>query len=125
MRFRNNTCIILIFLALFFIFIPNAYAALIIPYQEMPIVIILIITVATIMNIIIEFIVVYVFLKSRDLDKKDVFISVSLVNFVIFPPTQTIAYFLTLFNIELYVFYVFIFGFLMVLLEWLLYRLEF
>ena len=98
---------------------------MLIPYEEMPIIIILTIMITFIINTIIEFGVVYYFLKSRSLVKKKLFYSVTLVNIVLFPPTQTIAYFLMLFHINLYVFYVILFGFLMVLIEWLLYRFEF
>lgn len=91
----------------------------------MPIVIILTIMITFLINIIVEFGVFYGFLRSRELVKKELILSVILVNIVIFPPTQTVAYFLTIFYIELYVFYVIIFGLLMLLIEWLLYRSEF
>ena len=91
----------------------------------MPIIIILNILGTVVINIIVEFGIVYVFLRSRDLVKKELFLSVALVNFVLFSPTQTIAYFLMIFYIELFVFLVILFGFLMVLIEWSLYHLEF
>lgn len=78
-----------------------------------------------IINIIIEFGVVYVFLRSGDLVKKELFSSVVLVNLVIFPPTHIIAYFVLAFFIELYVLYTIIIAILMLLTEWLLYHLEF
>lgn len=125
MRVRNYIYIIIVVLTLFFIFIPYVYAAIVIPYEEMPIFIILNILGGIIINIIVEFGIVYVFLRSRALVKKELFLMVTLVNFVIFPPTLTIAYFLMIFYIELFVFYAILFGFLMVLVEWLLYHLEF
>jgi len=110
---------------LFFIIIPNVHSGIIVRYEEMPIIIILTIFLAFVINTTVEFGVIYYFLKSQFLVKKKLFLSVTLVNTVLFPSFQTIAYFLMMFYLNKYVFYVILFGFLMVLIEWVLYRLEF
>ncbi|MCK4381247.1 MAG: hypothetical protein KAW51_08935 [Candidatus Lokiarchaeota archaeon] len=91
----------------------------------MPIVIIFTIFVVFSINIIVEFGVVYLFFRSSGLIKKDLFLSIILVNLVVFTPTFTIFYFLLMFYIELIVLYNIFIGILMILVEWLLYRLEF
>lgn len=124
-RSRNYVYGLIVISMLFFIIIPNVHAAIIIRYEEMPIIIILTILLAFFINTTVEFGVVYYFLKSQFLVKKKLFLSVMLVNIVLFPSFQTIAYFLSMFYLNQYVFYVILFGFLMVLIEWVLYRLEF
>lgn len=91
----------------------------------MPINIILSILGPVLINILVEFGVVFMYLRNPLLIKKDLIISVILVNIVLFPPTQTIAYFLMIFSTKDYVFFVIIFGILMILIEWVFYRLEF
>jgi len=124
-KVRNYIYILLVVLTLFFIYIPYVHAVVIIPYEETPIFIILNILGPVVINVFIEFGTVYFFLRSRDLVKKKLFLSVTLVNLVIFPPSHAITYFLMIFYIELLVFFVILFGFLMVSIEWILYHLEF
>lgn len=81
--------------------------------------------ITVIINIIIEYGVVYIFLKSEDLVKKELFSSVVLVNLVIFPPTHAITYFFLAFYIKFYVLYIIIIVIIMMLIEFLLYWLEF
>lgn len=80
---------------------------------------------AVLINVIVEFCIVYVFLRSHYNVKKELFLSVILVNLVIFPPTYTIAYFILIFFLELFVLYIIVIEIIMMLIEWLLYRLEF
>lgn len=124
---RGRICIYIgiVLLIHFFIFIPNSVAAIILRYEEMPIVIIFTIFVVFLINIIVEFGVVYLFFRSSGLVKKDLFLSIVLVNLVVFTPTFTIFYFLLMFYIELVVLYSIFIGILMILVEWILYRLEF
>jgi len=125
-RYKNYLCNIIIFLTLFFIIIPKVYSLIAPPpFYEQPILIITILIITVIINIIIEYGIVYIFLRSSDLVKKELFYSVGLVNLVIFPPTNAIAYFILAFYIELYVFYTIIIIIIMILIEWLLYNSEF
>ena len=126
MKYKNYLSTIIVFLTLFFIIIPKVYSLIAPPpFYEQPILIITYLIITVIINVIIEYSVVYIFLRSGDLVKKELFSSVALVNLVIFPPTHIIAYFVLAFFIELYMFYTIIIAILMVLTEWLLYRLEF
>ncbi|MFX1570723.1 MAG: hypothetical protein ACFFCV_20490 [Promethearchaeota archaeon] len=126
MRSRNYFFIAILNFSLILIFLPIAYAFRNIrPYEEMPINIILSILGPVLINILVEFGVVFMYLRNPLLIKKDLIISVILVNIVLFPPTQTIAYFLMIFSTKDYVFFVIIFGILMILIEWVFYRLEF
>ncbi len=98
---------------------------MIIRYEEMPIFIIFTILFVLLITIVAEFGVVYPFLRSSDLVKKDLFLSITKVNLVVFTPSYTIFYFLQMFYIELVVAYNIFIGILLILVEWLLYRLEF
>ncbi|NVM34765.1 MAG: hypothetical protein HWN81_04155, partial [Candidatus Lokiarchaeota archaeon] len=91
----------------------------------MPIFIIFTVFVVFLVNIIVEFGVVYFFFRSNGLVKKDLLMSIILINLVVFTPSYTILYFLTMFYIELVVLYSIFIGILMILVEWILYRLEF
>ncbi|MFX0137712.1 MAG: hypothetical protein ACFFDN_28995 [Candidatus Hodarchaeota archaeon] len=74
--------------------------------------------------VLIEFAIIFGFLKSADLNKRDLFFSVLIVNLVIFLPTQTVAYLFLAFFFKFYPVYI-ITTFIIVLgLEWLLYHCE-
>lgn len=75
--------------------------------------------------VVIEFIIMYLFFKSADLIKKDLLVSVLLVNNVVFLPTFTIAYLILAFNIIFFPSYVLAIFIMMLGIEYLFYRLEF
>jgi len=127
-RYNKYISFITIFLALFFIFIPKVYSIVVPPpFYEQPVLIITYLIITVIINIILEYGIVYIFLRSGDLVKKRLFSAVALVNLVTFPPTLIIACFFLAFFIEIYLFYVIIVTIttLTILIEWFLYRLEF
>ncbi len=126
MKYKNYLSTIIVFLTLFFIIIPKVYSVLVpTPFYEQPILIITYLIITVIINIIIEYGVVYIFLRSGDLVKKELFSSVALVNLVIFPPTYIISCFVLAFFFEFYLFYAIIIIIITVLIEWFLYCLEF
>jgi hypothetical protein len=75
--------------------------------------------------VIIEFGVIYAFLRNADLYKRDLFFSVLIVNIVIFLPLDTIAYLFLAFFIVGYPFFVLTIFFLVLYLDWRYYRFEF
>jgi len=75
--------------------------------------------------VIIEFGIIYGFLKSAELIKSDFFLSVLMVNLSIFLPFLTVAYFFLAFFIMIYPFYQLAIFFIVIILEWLFYRFEF
>lgn len=126
MRFRNHKYIVIIFLILCFIFIPSVSAAIVAPpFNEQPLYIVLNLIFSFIITTGVEFCIIYIFLRSHNPIKKKLFYSVGFVNLVLFPPTNMIIFFIFTFYIEFFPLFTIIIGFLMVLLEWLLYRLEF
>lgn len=126
MRNKNYVSIIGIFIAIFFIMIPKVYSVMIpLPFYEQPVLIITYLIITVIINIIIEYSVVYIFLRSGDLVKKKLFSSVALVNLVIFLPTYSITYLILAFYIKFYVLYTITIGIIMILIECFLYWLEF
>lgn len=126
MRFRNHKYTIIILLILFFIFIPSVSAAIVPPpFNEQPLYIVLNLMVTFIIATSVEFCIVYIFLRSQNLIKKKLFYSVGFVNLVLFPPTNIVIFFIFTFFVEFFPLFTIIFSVLMILLEWLLYRLEF
>lgn len=126
MRFRNHKYIVIIFLILCIIFIPSVSALIIAPpLNEQPLYIVLNLIFSFIITTGVEFCIIYIFLRSHNPIKKKLFYSVGFVNLVLFPPTNMIIFFIFTFYIEFFPLFTIIIGFLMVLLEWLLYRLEF
>lgn len=75
--------------------------------------------------VIIEFVVIYGFLRKADLINKDLFLSVLIVNLAIFLPIQTVAYLFLAFYIIYYPFYILAIFIIGLCLEWLLYRFGF
>ncbi|MFW9969069.1 MAG: hypothetical protein ACFFDF_02635 [Candidatus Odinarchaeota archaeon] len=73
----------------------------------------------------VEFVIIYGFLRSSDLIKRDLFLSVLIVNLTIFLPIITVAYLLLAFYIIVYPFYLLIILFVLFYLEWLMYRVQF
>jgi len=125
-RYKKYISLIIIFLALFFSLIPKAHSILVpLPFYEQPVFIITYLIITIIINIILEFGIVYAFLRLGDLNKKKLFSAVALVNLVIFPPTIIIGCFFLAFFVELYLFYRIIVIILILLIEWFLYSLEF
>ncbi|MFX1496769.1 MAG: hypothetical protein ACFFBH_04515 [Promethearchaeota archaeon] len=92
---------------------------------EQPIFITLTVVVTSIFNILIEYGVVYGFLKSSILVKHKLFSSVTLVNLTTFPPTNTIAYLFVAFYLGFYAVYVIIISIVVTLIDCVLYYLEF
>ncbi|MFX1380199.1 MAG: hypothetical protein ACFFA4_14020 [Promethearchaeota archaeon] len=75
--------------------------------------------------VVVEFAIIYGFLRSPDLIKKDLFLSVLIVNLAIFLPIQTVAYLLLAWYIIIYPFYTLAITFLFFYLEWLFYCFQF
>ncbi|MFW9818256.1 MAG: hypothetical protein ACFFE5_01505, partial [Candidatus Thorarchaeota archaeon] len=55
--------------------------------------------------VVVEFVIIYGFLRSTDVIKKDLFLSVLIVNLAVFLPVQTVAYLLLAWYIIVYPFY--------------------
>lgn len=111
---------------MFFILIPNVYSLLAPPpLYEQPLILTVIVLFSSNINIIIEFGVVYTFLRSIVLIKKELFDLVALVNLVIFTPFYAFSFFIVIFLIEFYVYYAIIVIIIIVLIELLLYRIGF
>lgn len=125
MRYKRYISIIiyftLLYITLIVAVIPLVFSLMIpVPFYDQPILIIMNILITSFIIIIIEFGVVYAFLKSRKL-----FVSVVLVNLVMFPPVGIISYFFFAFYSEFALLYVLIIIPLMTLIECFLYYLEF
>ena len=75
--------------------------------------------------ITIEFIISYLFLRSWGLNKGDLLFSIILVNFVIYPPTQVVAYSIMVFNIKYYPIYAIVIFLVVIATEWIFYHIEF
>jgi hypothetical protein len=75
--------------------------------------------------VLIEFAVIFGFLGSADLNKRDLFFSVLLVNLLIFLPTQTIAYLILAFLLKYYAVYILTIFIINLGLEWLFFQFEF
>jgi len=73
----------------------------------------------------IEFIIIYGFVRKIDLDIKDLFISVLLINIITFFPTQVITHLLLAFYIQFVPVYMITVFVIILSTEWLLYRLVF
>ena len=73
----------------------------------------------------IEFIISYLFLRSRGINKGDLLFSIILINFVIYPPTQLIAYSIIVFNISYYPIYTIIIFLVGLATEWIFYLIQF
>ncbi|MFX1313354.1 MAG: hypothetical protein ACFFHD_12175 [Promethearchaeota archaeon] len=125
MKGRIYIYVVFVLLIIFFNITSNALAVMIPRYEEKPLYIIFTILAAFLITVVAEFGSVYPFLKSSDLVKKDLFLSVTKVNLLVFTPGFTIFYFLLMFYIELLVIYNIFIGILMILIEWVFYRLEF
>lgn len=126
MRYKKYVSLIIIFIALIFSLIPKAYSILVpLPFYEQPVFIITYLFISIIINIILEYSIVYAFLRSGDLIKKKLFSAVTLINLIIFPPTLIITCFFLAFFIEIYLFYAIIAIILTLVIEWFLYCLEF
>ena len=132
MRSRNSNynpkvliIIVLVLISLIFILRGASITGRYIPIFENPISILGNLFLSFYLIIIIEFIITYCFLRSADLNKKDLFISGALVNLSTFPLTQTIAYFILAFFYQYFPFYGFFIVAVMGGIEWILYRLEF
>lgn len=130
MRVPNYIYIILSFLVLIFLAIlgiliiqPITPVA----FWEYPYFIIIVLLGTFIVNIVIEYYCfLYYFSKTIELEKRNLFLLVLLVNTITFPATQLAFYFIWAFFI-MYVIFCFniIFEVIVIAIEWQLYRLEF
>jgi len=75
--------------------------------------------------VLIEFGVIYLFLRYADVIIRDLFFSILIVNFSIFLPIQVIAFLLLGFYISFYPFFVLGIFIIVLYLKWLFYRFEF
>lgn len=75
--------------------------------------------------VVVGFVIIYGFLRSSDVIKKDLFISVLIVNLAVFLPVQTVAYLLLASYIIVYLFYALATTFLIFYLEWRFYCFQF
>ena len=128
MRLRNyNGVILLLILILFFsntsIYIPNYFEP--IAFWEYPVFIIGALVGSFILNTLIEYGVLYDISKARNVNKRDLLLSVILVNLITFPLAQLVFYFSLAFSVIFLLFLILGIEILIIVIEWKLYHLEF
>jgi hypothetical protein len=96
-----------------------------IAFWEYPIFIIIALVGFFFLNTIIEYGVLYDVSRSHDVDKRELLLSVILVNIITFPAVHLILYFSLAFTIMFLLYFGPVIVFIVIMIEWKLYRWEF
>lgn len=96
-----------------------------IAFWEYPVFIIVALVGFFFLNTIIEYGILYDISRSRDIDKRDLLLSVILVNLITFPVAHLIFYFALAFTIIFLLYFNLVIEFIVIIIEWVLYRWEF